>query len=51
MIIEMIVYLLGSPPVGYEWLQYLFAGSVSIMLLKAFIMLFQYAFKLIDKSR
>lgn len=26
--------LLGLPPVGYEWLQYLFAGVIAIFFIK-----------------
>lgn len=41
--------LIGSPPVGFEYLEYLFSGAIMIMLLKAFLMLFQYAFKIYTK--
>lgn len=44
--LEVMNEIVGVPPLGFEWMQYLFLGVIFIMFLKAILMFFSIPFKL-----
>ena len=48
MIINMINSILGSPPIGYEWLTYVIGPLVLVMLIKSIYYMFSYVLKIFD---
>lgn len=47
--IDLVRKLIGVCPVGYEYIEYIFAGCISIMFLKAIIMLLSMPIKAFKK--
>lgn len=47
-ILDLVNNLIGLPPAGFEYMQYLFAGVIMVMIIKSVFMLFQYVAKLIS---
>jgi hypothetical protein len=45
-ILDTVRFAIGTPPAGYEWLEYVIACVLFIMLVKAVIMLISIPFKM-----